>query len=723
VIDFGVAAALGEVDGRLKGLEHSAQDVIGTLGYLSPEVLSGGIGQAIVQSDVFALGIVAFELFCGRHPSLAQQVGAVAQRPAGPDFWGGDPPREFAPELHWLLAKALAPQPAERYQSMSAFATDLEALLSGRRLSVAPTTWSYRLRHFARYQPWQTAGVLLAAGSLLAGGSALGVGYLSALKAVTRETSAFAAEREALRRSKASAAALLVAKQQAEGLAQARRSVGDFFVGMFSSLSPYASGNEVRVRDLLEQNFARLVQSPPEDEGALALLHYAHGLGFQGLDDLDRAEAALRQAEALWAHGPRLADDAEQRANLPIQLALIAAQRGQQARALDLLDLGIEQLTQLGAPRPLALAYAARARLAVGWERWEDALSDLEQALALRRSEQQVPLVVESQERQQHLVLLELERLAVLEHLGRCTPRELLEAAQAQLSDQEVWGALETGWRLPLAAVSGRVAAAAAELDQPTDAQQWAVREVEVRLAGQNPRTLEVALAAEGALAWAMKNEDNAQIVRQRAHLALTLEGFQPDWPLSLVPTLLRACRFGSSTEQSLAVIDIGRVLLPIWEQSLPPEHRARLQVGRDLGLVYQAQKQWAAAEAAYAGLWPALAAPDQWKARAVIGLRRAYCLAELLRLEESLALFDEFCRPWPEELGAFGSIDQLEYQLVHARVLLGLGQLERSYLLASQGDETIRAAVAVARRPVVRYQRLGEDFRQLLGRIEQQQH
>jgi hypothetical protein len=719
VIDFGVAAALGGPDGRLRGLESSSEELIGTLGYLAPEVLAGGVGQADVQSDVYGLGVVACELFCGPVPPSAALGGVLQEGASVSPFLGRALPKEFAPELGWLLAHALERQPGQRYASMSALAADLEALLAGRRLSVAPRALTYRLRHFCQHQPWQAAGIALAAGSFLAGTVALVLGYAGALRAIERERLASAAEHSALQRAEASASALLTAKQRAEGLAQARRSVGDFFVSMFGSLSPYARGTEVRVRDMLERSFQQLEEKPPADRGALALLYYAHGLGFQGLDDWKRSEAAFRQAEQLWARGPSNNTDFEQRASLPIHLAQIAAKRGDSRRALALFDLGLEQLGLLSSSRPLALALAARARLHVEWEQPANALADLEQALELRRKELLGSVAVPGAELAQHLALLELERLVVLRRLQRCSAEDLVQAAEASLSDLEVWGALEDSWRLPLAAVSGQVSKAAFESGLPAVAEDWAVREVEVRLACQNPQTLEVAQAAERALRLAYLNGETAQIARQRANLALTLQGFAPDWPLNPVETLLRSCGIPGSQEHSLAILDVGRALLSAWRENLPAEHVANLLVGRELGRVYQNQRQWAAAEATFAALEPALTTSGQWSDRAAIGLRRALCLAELLRLEESLALFDRFFTPWPAELGVPGSTEQLEYQLVHARVLLGTGQVERSLALAHQGWEVARAALMAGQRPVVRFQRLGDDFRQLIGRIE----
>jgi eukaryotic-like serine/threonine-protein kinase len=125
--DFGLAKLLETVE----GLTLTGSGVgIGTPEYMAPEQ---GMGEKIdARVDVYALGVVMFELIAGRRPYVADTPMAVVLKHIS------DPlpaPRDFAPELpesvEYILYKALAKHPDDRYQTMEAFKEDLENLQTG----------------------------------------------------------------------------------------------------------------------------------------------------------------------------------------------------------------------------------------------------------------------------------------------------------------------------------------------------------------------------------------------------------------------------------------------------------------------------------------------------------------------------------------------------------------------------------------------------------------
>jgi formylglycine-generating enzyme required for sulfatase activity/predicted Ser/Thr protein kinase len=126
VLDFGVSRFL---DATLPG--SSVQG--GTLPYLAPERLER---QADVRSDVYGLGAVLFELVTRRTPFAAPTRAGLLKA-----LLTEDTPlaRSVVPEvdrdLEAVLARALARDPARRYQTMRELAADLEALLRGGRPS------------------------------------------------------------------------------------------------------------------------------------------------------------------------------------------------------------------------------------------------------------------------------------------------------------------------------------------------------------------------------------------------------------------------------------------------------------------------------------------------------------------------------------------------------------------------------------------------------------
>src|SRR5829696_608992 len=119
VTDFGVAQALGQGD-------HD-ELMLGTAGYLSPEQATGQ--PATAASDLYALGVVAFECLAGRRPFTGEHPIAVALAHLlqPPQPLPDDVPRE----LQELVAQAMAKQPTRRPPDASVFGHQLLSLRNG----------------------------------------------------------------------------------------------------------------------------------------------------------------------------------------------------------------------------------------------------------------------------------------------------------------------------------------------------------------------------------------------------------------------------------------------------------------------------------------------------------------------------------------------------------------------------------------------------------------
>lgn len=130
--DFGVADTLTRTMSP-----QQAQEILGTIAYIAPEVLQGA--PATPAADVYSLALVLYEMAAGRLPFSGTTAAAMAgQRLAAP------PPRlrQFALsasfELEEALARALAPDPRNRFQSAAEFAAALRAVPEPRRHVTAP---------------------------------------------------------------------------------------------------------------------------------------------------------------------------------------------------------------------------------------------------------------------------------------------------------------------------------------------------------------------------------------------------------------------------------------------------------------------------------------------------------------------------------------------------------------------------------------------------------
>lgn len=192
ISDFGLAK-LVEVPGASGPLTRP-QLVMGTPGYLAPEVLAGGLGQATTSADVFALGALLHELLTGMPPPAV--AAATAPRP--------EVPRDLAV----ICAHALAAEPARRYASATALAEDLHAWLAGRPIAARPVTALGRGWAWAQRNP-ALAGLTAALGLTLLGATASLALKNQALDVALNEAQAAEA------RSKASLAESLVAQARA----------------------------------------------------------------------------------------------------------------------------------------------------------------------------------------------------------------------------------------------------------------------------------------------------------------------------------------------------------------------------------------------------------------------------------------------------------------------------------------------------------------------------
>jgi serine/threonine-protein kinase len=165
VADFGLAKQAGTDE----QLTQTGQ-VMGTPAYMAPEQAAGHAGRATAPADVWALGVILYELVTGRRPFPAATVEAVASRAR---FAAPLPPRSLCPavpfELETVILACLRREPGERYASATLLADDLRRWLDGRPVEVEPEPRAVRaLRVLGRRSPGRAAVALLVAVGALA---------------------------------------------------------------------------------------------------------------------------------------------------------------------------------------------------------------------------------------------------------------------------------------------------------------------------------------------------------------------------------------------------------------------------------------------------------------------------------------------------------------------------------------------------------------------------
>jgi serine/threonine-protein kinase len=135
LLDFGIAAPVRET--KRAGPADSAADctIVGTPEYMAPEQIRGA--PADRRSDVYAGGILLFELLTGRTPFAGQSVEHVfdLHLEAEPPTLASVVPDIAVPNgLDAIVARALAKEPRRRFQSMREFAAALDGVGLGSRL-------------------------------------------------------------------------------------------------------------------------------------------------------------------------------------------------------------------------------------------------------------------------------------------------------------------------------------------------------------------------------------------------------------------------------------------------------------------------------------------------------------------------------------------------------------------------------------------------------------
>ncbi len=130
LVDFGIAKTVG-VEGESLKLTRTGT-LVGTPYYMAPEQINGG--KVDVRTDLYALGVILYQMCAGQLPFGGDTLGEVLvghlQKPVPPlptdsTQWGI--PAEIGP----ILAKLLAKDPAERYETVSDVLADLDRLQRG----------------------------------------------------------------------------------------------------------------------------------------------------------------------------------------------------------------------------------------------------------------------------------------------------------------------------------------------------------------------------------------------------------------------------------------------------------------------------------------------------------------------------------------------------------------------------------------------------------------
>jgi eukaryotic-like serine/threonine-protein kinase len=272
LLDFGTAKLLDPLG------EHTTTRQLTPL-YASPEQLRGE--PVTTACDVYALGLILFELLAGTWPfGNRTSLVAVSDRAAGntvPLALPGAVTEQTARargatlaavrsqlrgDLERIAAKALESDPARRYTTAAELAADLSRYLEGRPVLARRQTTLYRV---SKYAARNRGALSLTAGLLIA--------------LVTMAVYAFWQQREALR------------------TAREAQATGQYLTWIFQSANPVSGGRQgMTVAELAQRAEARLGQDPRLDAGLAAALRGVFGAFLYSSGQLEPGLAAVRTA-------------------------------------------------------------------------------------------------------------------------------------------------------------------------------------------------------------------------------------------------------------------------------------------------------------------------------------------------------------------------------------------------------------------------------------------
>jgi serine/threonine protein kinase len=291
ILDFGLAR-ITDVD--VAATQITEVGVIrGTLPYMSPEQALGNTDAIDIRTDVYALGVILYQMLTGARPydvsgaSLLEAVRVICEQPPATLAQRWPDARRVDHDLETIVRTALAKDPGQRYASAAELAEDVGRYLTLQPILAREPSTLYQLRKLVERNTLAAALAGAAAVVLVAVAVVMTVMYRQASRNIQR---ALAAEAESARE------------------AETARQVSSFMQTLFRESNPRErSGGAITAREILDQGAARVEAELAGQPVVQARLMNAMGSAYRDLGAYGPAtrllEGAVERARAALGPG------------------------------------------------------------------------------------------------------------------------------------------------------------------------------------------------------------------------------------------------------------------------------------------------------------------------------------------------------------------------------------------------------------------------------------
>ena len=404
ILDFGIARLI-DSDLQITTIQTDIGQLIGTLQYMSPEQAAASPEELDTRSDIYALGVIMYELLTGRPPydlrnkAVPEAARIIRDEEPSPI---STIDRTFRGDVETIVSKALEKEKSRRYQSALELAEDIRRYLANEPIIARPPSTMYQLRKFAQRNKIAVTG---AAAVVLA----LALGVVGTTQGMI----------EAQRQS-----------QDAQRKSRVVEAVNDFLTDdLLSQANPSNQPNRaITLRDALDNASAAIDARFPNEPEIEAEIRETLGETYQGLGEFDLARPHLERASALRLNvfgpdDPQTLSAQRMQANLYRRIGLYEQGEAIYRDVIDraTLTLGPEDDLTLTAMGGLGLQYKDQSRY--------------DEAEPLLLTVYETRLRTQGEAHRDTLVAM--NNLAIVyENLGRYEQAETLHVRELELSKQ-----------------------------------------------------------------------------------------------------------------------------------------------------------------------------------------------------------------------------------------------------------------------------------------------